>query len=345
MLLRRGVWRKRSDEGAAEEHDRAKGADWKPWARNVAVILIVLGVVLGGAFLYAGTWPPFVIAESPSMQHSETTSSIGTIDVGDVVFVQAAPLRVDIITYVQGRSARYSTYGDYGDVVIFRVPHDLSAGPVAHRAIMYVIPNGTGTDVPDLAGLPTNEWQGYRDGVPVSGARDLTSVTIDQMGYDHDRAITFDLAHFLQAFPGRAGYVTMGDLNVYRDCTAQPVSCVSLYDTSWFPAQSDIMGVVRGEIPWIGLVKLLLLPTATCAHGWADPCAPLNSWDDLAFSLAILFTLPIAIEGIAWAWSTYAWPRIRPRMPRILGKFSRQAPVKPNEDTQRKEGSPGKRSS
>ena len=47
------------------------------------VIIIILGL-----FAYSGLWPPLVVVESESMQHSNTTSYIGVIDTGDLVIVK-----------------------------------------------------------------------------------------------------------------------------------------------------------------------------------------------------------------------------------------------------------------
>ena len=326
MASKHSSRRKEEDEETEEEDDGADKGNWKSWVRDIGIAVIVLVVVLGGIYAYTQVWPPLVVVESSSMQHGDLTSYVGVIDTGDLVFVQAAPTRADVITYVQGRSTGYSTYGDYGDVIIFRLALDPSATPIIHRAIMHVVPNGTRADVPDLTGLPTTEWQGYRDGTPVSGANGLTSVTIHHMGYDHNLGITFNLAYFVQTFHGQAGYITMGDNNAYHSCGPALDSCSGqTYDTSWFPAQGDIIGHARGEIPWFGLIKLLFSPSQTCCVSWGDPRDPGNSWNDLAISIGVLSALPFIVEGAGWAWSTYAWPRIKPHLPRIRGRKPEEA--------------------
>jgi signal peptidase len=343
---KRSSWRKEDDE-IEEDEDEKKG-NWKSWVRDIVVAVIILVVVLAAIYAYTQVWPPLVVVESSSMQHGDTTSYIGVIDTGDLVFVQASPIRGDVITYLQGRATGYSTYGDYGDVIIFRLARDSAATPIIHRAIMYVIPNGSSADVPDLTGLPQAEWQGYRNGTPVSGAYGLTSVTILQMGYDHNLGITFNLAYFVQTFGGHSGYITMGDNNADNQCAPVLGICSGqTYDTSWFPAQGDIIGHARGEIPWFGLIKLLLSPSPKgCARGWGDPCAPANSWNDLAISIVVLIALPFLVEGAVWAWSKYAWPRIKPHLPRIRGRKPVETPkeeVPPPEENEElpREGSSG----
>src|SRR6059036_3091676 len=109
---------------------------WKGLARDLLVAAIIVVVFLAAIYLYTGVWPPLVVVESASMQHSDQESFLGVIDTGDMVFQQAAPTRADVVTYLEGRATGYATYGDYGDVIIFRRPID--PVPVIHRAIMYV---------------------------------------------------------------------------------------------------------------------------------------------------------------------------------------------------------------
>ncbi len=296
-----------------DEEEDESGEGWKAWVRDIAIAVIVMAVVLAAIFAYTQVWPPLVVVESSSMQHGDQTSYIGVIDTGDLVFVQAAPTRADVITYVQGRATGYSTYGDYGDVIIFHLARDPGATPIIHRAIMYVLPNGTNADVPELGALPSSDWQGYRNGVSVAGTRNLSAVTIHGMGYNHDLGITFSLTYFANAFH-QPGYITMGDNNAYHACLPDrdPCSSATPYDTLWFPSQGDLIGHARGEIPWFGLIKLLVAPADNCAPYWGAPCAPQNSWDDLAISLVVLIALPFIVEAAGWAWGKYAWPRLKP---------------------------------
>ncbi len=330
------------DDKGGKPHEKAPEEGWKGWARDIAIAVVIMAVVLGGIYAYTGVWPPLVVVESSSMQHSDTASSIGVIDTGDLVFVQVAPTRADVTTYLQGRASGYATYGDYGDVIIFRLARDPSATPIIHRAIMYVIPNGSVpglADVPDLGLLPTSAWQGYRGVLPHESPFGLTSVTIHGMGWQHNLGITFNLQYFVTNF-GHPGYITMGDNNAYNGCGPVLDPCSGqTYDTQWFPSQGDIIGHARGEIPWFGLIKLLIAPTTSCAQYWGDPCAPANSWTDLAISLVVLIALPFIVEAVGWAWSKYAWPRIRPLIHRT--REDEDAGKKEPEDEGPREGSSG----
>ncbi len=333
---------KRRPSGHDEEDEEAAKDGWKAWARDIAIAVLIMVVILAAIYAYTGVWPPLVVVESSSMQHGHTTSYIGVIDTGDLVFVQAAPARTDVTTYLQGRASGYSTYGDYGDVIVFRLARDPTATPIIHRAIMYVLPNGSYANVPDLALLPASQWQGYRNGNPVSGASGLTSVTIHDMGWQHDLGITFNLAFFVASFGGHPGYITMGDNNAYDECGVSRDPCGGTpYDTGWFPAQADIIGHARGEIPWFGLIKLLLSPAPGCAQGWGDPCAPSNSWNDLAVAIVFLIALPFIVEGIGWAWSKYAWPWIKPRLPRRGKEPPEEAPPEAEPEDEPTEESSG----
>ena len=311
---------RRSSRKPRAQDDDEEDAGWKSWARDILIALVIMAVVLVAIFVYTGVWPPLVVVESDSMQHSPSESFIGVIDTGDLVFVQAAPTRADVVTYVQGRATGYSTYGDYGDVIIFREFNAPGATPIIHRAILYVVPNGTAANVPDLALLPAQDWRGITEaGQPTNSPYDLRSVTIYGMGY-RPQNITFTFADISRFFFRGPGYLTMGDHNAPN------------YDAQWFPIQSDIIGHARGEIPWFGLIKLLITPApnACCPLGWGDYHAPANSWTALALSLVFLVALPFILEAAGWAWGKYAWPRLKPLWTRL--RKPREEPKPPPED-------------
>lgn len=307
----------KGSRGRGQTEEPEKGG-WKAWARDLLIAAVIMVVIVGGIAAYTQNWPPLVVVESSSMQHGDAESHLGVIDTGDLVFVQVAPRRADVVTYIQGRTSGYQTYSDYGDVIVFRIRQAPTLTPIIHRAILYVLRNGAGgADVPDLAALPATEWQGVdMANQPTNNPYGLRSVTIHGMGYNRDLGITFDLNGFVTRY-AYDGYITMGDNNAYHRCTTSRDPCGPSvpYDEGWFPAQSDIIGHARGEIPWFGLIKLLVSPTSSCAQGWGDPCAPTNSWNDLAISLVALAVFPFALEAAIWAWGKHAWPWLRPRLP------------------------------
>src|SRR5207247_8305045 len=139
--------RSRDDEDNEEEENF-----WKGLGKDLLVAAIIVVVFLGAIYAYAGVWPPLVVVESSSMQHADHESLLGVIDTGDMVFQQAAPTRADVVTYLEGRASGYSTYGEYGDVIIFRRAGNPTA--VSDRAIMYITlyTNGTAA-VPALSAI------------------------------------------------------------------------------------------------------------------------------------------------------------------------------------------------
>ena len=169
------------DRSRHDEDDEEDENFWKGLGRDLLVAAIIVVVFLAAIYAYARVWPPLVVVESASMQHSSQESFLGVIDTGDMVFQQAAPTRADVVTYLEGRASGYSTYGDYGDVIIFRRPS--SATPVIHRAIMYVTVHTNNTaDIPDLALLPTSEWEATNLTGATTYPYALRTVTIHRMG-------------------------------------------------------------------------------------------------------------------------------------------------------------------
>src|SRR3989442_5959813 len=193
------------DRSRQEEDDEEDENFWKGLGRDLLVAAIIVVVFLAAIYAYAGVWPPLVVVESASMQHSGQDSFLAVIDTGDMVFQQAAPTRADVVTYLEGRASGYSTYGDYGDVIIFRRPS--SATPVIHRAIMYVTVNTNDTaDIPDLVGLPNSEWQSADIAGATTYPYALRTETIHRRGFTHNLGITFNLASLARSFAPRSGY-------------------------------------------------------------------------------------------------------------------------------------------
>jgi len=306
---------------------------WKGLARDALIALVIVAMILGAMYAYAGNWPPLVVVESSSMQHGDTVSSLGVIDTGDMVFQQAAPTRDSVITYIEGRARGYSTYGDYGDVIIFRRASDPT--PVIHRAIMYVTLHVGGTaDVPDILGLPMSDWVARNATGPTENPYGLESLLIRNLGFEHNINLTFTFDTF-SASVDRTGYITMGDHNSFRQCRSQRDDCRSGYDPySWMPRLEDVQGRSRGEIPWIGLIKLIFQPGTCCPSGWGDPSAPRNSWDSLLVTLIVLIALPFLVEYSGRGWTKYVSPHLPEiRWPWRKAKTADPMPTDPEPDS------------
>jgi signal peptidase I len=293
---------------------------WKGLARDALIAGLIVALFLGALYLYAGVWPPLVVVESSSMQHGDDASSLGVIDTGDMVFQQAAPTRGSVITYLEGRASGYSTYGDYGDVIIFRKSG--APTPIIHRAIMYVTihvhgPVNATADVPDILLLDDSEWSAQNASGPTRNPNDLQSLTIRHMGFEHNIDLTFNFKSTTSTVD-RTGYVTMGDNNLVESC-GQRNPCSEGYDPiAGMPRLQDIQGRARGEIPWFGLIKLTLEPTDSCCpYGWGSTGrmgAPKNSWDSLLITLIFLVALPFILEFAGRGWKKFVSPHL-PKIP------------------------------
>jgi signal peptidase len=314
----------------ARDRDKEDGPEnfWKGLARDAIVAALIVAVILGAMYLYAGVWPPLVVVESSSMQHSDEASGLGVIDTGDMVFQQAATSRESIVTYLEGRANGYATYGDFGDVIIFRKVG--SATPIIHRAIMYISLHANGTaDVDNLVPLGAEWYATDANDLPTRNPVFLKTLTIRHMGFEHNINMTFS---FGGVSVTRAGFVTMGDNNAFRACRSARmagVDCLSGYDqVSTMPRLQDIEGRARGEIPWIGLIKLVVQPTPSCCSGGWGVGAPKNSWDALLVTLLFLISLPFLLEFAGRGWTKY----VSPRLPKIRWPWTKHKAVGTNAD-------------
>ncbi len=285
-----------ADDPPVPAHVRAQ---WRRLARSFAVAFLILGVLFLSLFVYARTWPPLVVVAGNSMQHGNASSSFGTMDVGDVVLVQTVTSPADLVTYVQGRATGYSTYGDYGDVVVIRDLDNSEGSRVVHRALMLVTWNVTACptcyDVPELRLLADSEWDGWNvtgnaTGVPTNEPFGLTRFVLRDAGWTHDQFIDFSMWRIQVRISG-AGLLTMGDNNVF----IYPATKFDL----WIVPLSEVIGKARGEIPWFGLIGLTLSPNAEgCCEAWGSTNSPRgaseNSWRSLEVSLLVFLAVGIA---------------------------------------------------
>ena len=292
----------------SEPEDTEKKDRRRKWIRSILLLLrdlgvaaLIVGIILLSLFLYTGNWPPMVVVESQSMQHSDTESFVGVIDTGDLVLVQNAPSSSDIITYVEGRATGYSTYGEFGDVIIYKQGGDFQAKSIIHRALVRLDWNESGTiDIPDLdsdkweLGVGVDWYGKTQGGANVTSPYGLDG-TIWLYNVSHaDVTVTLSISGYIAQFSGNrngSAFVAMGDNN-----NGNPDPHII--------RQEWIEGRARGEIPWFGLLKLTLFKDsgAPCCAGWGDPAAPLNSWDSLLIAMVLIIAVPIALDfGIGYA--------------------------------------------
>ena len=242
--------------------------------------------ILLAMFAYSGLWPPLVVVESNSMMHGDdNTSHIGAIDTGDLVLVKKVDHPTDISTYVEGLSTGHKTYGDYGDVVIYKKGGSDTLTPIIHRALIYLEPNADGLSYrsASLRDAPASAWSTN----PESNTWDHLNGTLvlNNVSYNHV-TVQIDIGNIIRYFQveginAESGFITKGDHNPETDqFYGGPGPVV---DFAW------IVGIARGEIPWFGLLKLW-------STGSLGSPAPDNSVRDLWIALALIVISPIAVD-------------------------------------------------
>ncbi len=233
----------------------------------VAVIFVTFFISIS---LYAGEWPPISVVESSSMEHSAYWTP-DVINTGDIVFVQKVNSISNIVTYVQGRETGYSTYGEFGNVVLYSSPQGTI---VIHRAIMYIkwIDGKL-----SINNFNNQSWLNiYGD-----------CVVIKDIGYTH-RNFSINVSRF----SGQDGFITMGDNNLgspYVPYNSKYQSYEAADQTIFnYPPVNltAIVGIAFGQIPWIGLIKLNILGLE---HKWPDSAdVAKNSYLYLFISLTLI---------------------------------------------------------
>ncbi len=99
-------------------------------ARDVVWVLAVVGGIALVLFAVSGTWPAVVTVESESM--------VPHMNVGDLVLVVDLERYGAFQTWAEGNRSGYASFGDYGDVIIYRPNGETSINPFIHRAMVYV---------------------------------------------------------------------------------------------------------------------------------------------------------------------------------------------------------------
>ena len=277
-----------------EEHETL----WD-WIKPLLAALIGTGLILGGLFLYTGNWPPMSVVSSDSMQHSSTVVDFGVLNIGDVVLVKKVTSASQVTTYVAGQESGFSSYGEFGNVIIYN-SHDINqhpylVPPVIHSAILYLQYNasGGGYDVPSLLQLPFSQW--YVVG-PAAQSHDIYNVKgniiIKDVGYP-GTPVYIPISNFV----GKAnysGFITMGDHNHAfwgENATDQSVGINPLpVKLQW------IVGIAEGYLPYVGLIKLELTP-----HSIPSGQAPAaNSVYALVLILTAIVAVPLASELVLY---------------------------------------------
>ena len=241
------------------------------------VALAIIVVLLVSLYAYTGNWPPVYVVESGSMQHG-SSDVLGLINAGDLVLAKQLPSS-SITPYLVGLVTGYSTYGEYGDVLLYHPNGDVGGTPIIHRALLYFDWNAATSSysAPELGGLPCGAARGavYAP-CGTTGIRDGSTISFYGIGW---RATNVTVTVAPSTFGDHSGFLTMGDNNSEPD---QMAGFSTLVEPGW------IIGVARGMIPWFGGLKLLLE-----GNGGRVPA---QSWEFMGLTVAGLILLAFGIH-------------------------------------------------
>ena len=208
----------------------------------IAISIIMLCSVIGGVKTMSGLDHPQTTVNSQSMQHG-VGSQLGIIDTGDIIILKSSD-RVDIRSFVDGYKEGFTSFGDYGHVIIYDRGGDQN--PVIHRAILWLDYNGDHTwSAPSLKDYPSTLWSnGHNtDYMALSGI-----LMLGKMGYK-DITCSIDLDRLANVAPS-SGFITMGDNNSVFDQAGGIINNLV--------SKEIIRSVAWIEIPWLGSINMML---------------------------------------------------------------------------------------
>ena len=244
--------------------------------RDILTAFLVVFIILIVLWSYTGQWfgAPMVAIESGSMMHNEEGfGRIGYIDAGDMVLLVKVNEKNDILTRGSnfgGEKAKglggYQSYGDYGDVIIYKKYGRTDEDQIIHRAICWI-------EYDDI----DNTYSVIEYGI--DGA---SSVTINELGLNNYK-------------PAHSGFITQGDNPITNDrCDQAGGICSEPIKTEW------ITGKARFELPWIGTINLLFNDLISGSF-WNNNeitvyNVPTDSIICLVILIIIIISIPIALD-------------------------------------------------
>jgi len=201
--------------------------------RDIVVALLVVLLILTILWSYTGQWfdAPMVAIESGSMMHKdEPFGRLGFIDAGDMVLLVKVNVKDDILTRgyeYSGEMAKgeggFQSYGDYGDVIIYRKYGNTEEDQIIHRAMC---------------------WIEYH--------KEYNTYSVDEWGINNESSITISELGLNKYKPSHSGFITKGDNPITNDrCDQAGGICNEPIKPEW------ITGKARFELPWIGTINLL----------------------------------------------------------------------------------------
>jgi len=221
-----------------------------------------------------------VVVESGSMMHDEE-GSVGAIDPGDLILVMNKN-RADAVSFVEATEVGnenfgYESHGSPGDVIIFSKNGGPDT-PVIHRALLEVVQNGSGWDVPGttLRNVQTVTWT---LDIPCSSFHGSYNLRIDDWEPIHSGFLTSGDNNADGCMIDQSGVSSNGPASGMRDSNNEPVEAVK---DEW------IVGIASSEVPWIGSIKLIT------SGNWEEVTP--RSWYSLTLLILLILGLPVAFE-------------------------------------------------
>jgi signal peptidase len=102
---------------------------WAGLFRDALFVITVIIVFALVSRIALGLWTPMVAVESGSM--------IPNIKIGDIILIES-PDRSTVITFMDGKQSGYTSFDEYGDVILYRPFGRDEVTPIIHRAMYYV---------------------------------------------------------------------------------------------------------------------------------------------------------------------------------------------------------------
>jgi signal peptidase len=102
---------------------------WLALLRDILVAFLVVAVIMSIVYAYSGSVTPLVAVQSGSMEPH--------INIGDVVLIRGLD-RVQVVTSKDGKATNHQSFGNYGDVIVYKPNGAEHATPIIHRAMYWV---------------------------------------------------------------------------------------------------------------------------------------------------------------------------------------------------------------
>lgn len=120
---------------------------WIGLLRDFLFVISFVAIFASVSYIALGLWTPMVAVESKSM--------VPHIQIGDIVFVESIN-RTEITTFEKGKEIGYTSFDDFGDVILYKPYGKEGVTPIIHCAMYYVEEGG-----PMWVGGPAAPYAGY----------------------------------------------------------------------------------------------------------------------------------------------------------------------------------------